>query len=153
MLPSKRLLWLAAALSRSGEPSFPARSIAGPAPLELFHRLPRVTEPSGDLRGTVALLSGCVQDRWFRDVNRATIRVLARNGWRSSFRGQRCCGALAAHHGGLDTARALAERNLRAFADADVIVVNAAGCGAHLKELGELVSTDEAKRSRRRSAT
>ena len=54
-------------------------------------------------------------------MNRATIRVLARNGWRVVVpRTQRCCGALAAHHGRLDTARALAERNLRAFADADV---------------------------------
>ena len=28
------------------------------------------------------MLAGCVQDRWYRPVNRATIRVLARNGWR-----------------------------------------------------------------------
>jgi glycolate oxidase iron-sulfur subunit len=103
-----------------------------------------VTEPAGEVRGTVALLSGCVQDRWFRGVNRATIRVLARNGWRVVVpRAQVCCGALAAHHGRLDTARMLAGRNLRAFSDADVIVTNAAGCGAHLQELGDLVPTDE----------
>ena len=148
VLPSKRLLWLAAALQPLGRAVLPrrVRSLV-PHRSELFHRLPRVTELSGDLRGTVALLSGCVQDRWFRDVNRATIRVLARNGWRVVVpRTQRCCGALAAHHGRLDTARALAERNLRAFADADVLVVNAAGCGSHLKEVGELLGTDEAKR-------
>jgi glycolate oxidase iron-sulfur subunit len=105
-----------------------------------------MTEPIGEARGTVALLSGCVQDRWFRNVNRATIRVLARNGWRVLVpSGQRCCGALAAHHGRLDTARRLAERNLRAFADADVVVVNAAGCGSHLKEVGDLIGTEEAE--------
>ena len=148
VLPSKRLLWLAAALQPLGRAVLPrrVRSLV-PHRSELFRRLPRVTEPNGEVRGTVALLSGCVQDRWFRDVNRATIRVLARNGWRVVVPGtQRCCGALAAHHGRLDTARALAERNLRAFADADVLVVNAAGCGSHLKEVGELLGTDEAKR-------
>jgi glycolate oxidase iron-sulfur subunit len=92
------------------------------------------------------MLSGCIQDRWFRDVNRATIRVLARNGWRVTVpRSQECCGALAAHNGRLDSARALAERNLRAFADADVIVVNAAGCGAHLQDLGDLIETAETR--------
>jgi glycolate oxidase iron-sulfur subunit len=86
-----------------------------------------------------------VQDRWFRGVNLATIRVLARNGWRVVVpRAQVCCGALAAHNGRLDTARALAERNLRAFAGIDVVVTNAAGCGAHLQQLGDLLPSDAA---------
>ena len=146
-LPRKKVLWLAAALQPLARLALPRRVRAlTPPRSELFRRLPRVTAPAGEPRGTVALLSGCVQDRWFRDVNRATIRVLARNGWRVVVpRGQACCGALAAHHGRLGTARALAERNLRAFADADVVVVNAAGCGAHLQELGDLVATDEAR--------
>jgi glycolate oxidase iron-sulfur subunit len=84
---------------------------------DLASRLPRVTEPAGPARGTVLLLAGCVQDRWYRPVNRATIAVLARNGWRVVVPpGQRCCGALAAHHGRLDAARRLARRNLAAFA-------------------------------------
>jgi glycolate oxidase iron-sulfur subunit len=113
---------------------------------ELFRRLPRTTEPKGEPKGTVALLSGCVQDRWYRHVNRATIRVLARNGWRVVVpRRQSCCGALAAHHGRLSTARRLAHRNVRAFAKADVLVSNAAGCGAHLTEIGDLLGTDEAR--------
>jgi glycolate oxidase iron-sulfur subunit len=81
-----------------------------------------------------------VQDRWFREVNRATARVLARNGWRVVVpSGQACCGALAAHNGRLATARRLARRNLEAFADVDHVVVNAAGCGAHVQSYGELV--------------
>src|SRR5687767_1534862 len=105
-----------------------------------FARLRRTTEPTGPLRGTVALLSGCVQDRWFHDVNRATIRVLARNGWRVVVPPrQRCCGALHAHNGRLAAARRLARANLAAFAGADVVVVNAAGCGAHMKDYEELV--------------
>jgi glycolate oxidase iron-sulfur subunit len=104
-----------------------------PKPSELFRRLPRVTEPAGEVRGTVALVSGCVQDRWFRGVNRATIRVLARNGWRVVVpRAQVCCGALAAHHGRLDTARTLAAKPARFDAD---VIDEPAGCGAHLQEL------------------
>jgi glycolate oxidase iron-sulfur subunit len=87
----------------------------------------------------VALLAGCVQDVWFRRVNEATIRVLSRSGWRVVVpRGQTCCGALAAHNGHLATARKLARRNARAFGDADLVVVNAAGCGAHMATYGEL---------------
>jgi glycolate oxidase iron-sulfur subunit len=146
-LPRKNALWLAAAMQPLARPGLPRRVRAlVPRRSELFHRLPRATPAAGDERGTVALLSGCVQDRWFRGVNRATIRVLARNGWRVVVpRDQACCGALAAHHGRLDTARALAERNLRAFAGIDVVVVNAAGCGAHLQQLGDLIGTEEAR--------
>ena len=109
-------------------------------------RVRRVTEPDGEPRGTVALLLGCVQDRWYRPVNRATVRVLARNGWRVVVpRGQGCCGALHAHHGRLDTARDLTGRNVRAFAEAEAVIVNAAGCGAHLEEAGDLLGTDEAR--------
>jgi glycolate oxidase iron-sulfur subunit len=109
-------------------------------------RVPRVTEAQGTSRGTVALLTGCVQDRWYRSVNRATVRVLARNGWRVlAPREQSCCGALHAHHGRLDVARELAQRNLRAFAEAEVVLANAAGCSAHLKEVGDLLGTDDAR--------
>src|SRR3954452_17960042 len=110
---------------------------------QLARPLPRVTEPSGALKGTVALLSGCVQDRWYRPVNRATVRVLARNGWRVVVpRNQGCCGALSAHYGRLDAARKLARKNLDAFGAADHVVSNAAGCGAHLKEYDHLLDGD-----------
>ena len=107
-----------------------------------FARLPRLTEPAGgtEVRGTVAVLSGCVQDRWFHRVNRATIRVLALNGWRVVVpREQRCCGALAAHNGRLRSARRLARRNASAFAGVDHVIVNSAGCGAHMYAYDDLV--------------
>jgi glycolate dehydrogenase iron-sulfur subunit len=146
-LPRKKALWLAAAMQPLARLALPGRVAAlVPKRSELFRRLPAVTEPIGDERGTVALLSGCVQDRWFREVNRATIRVLARNGWRVVVpRDQACCGALAAHHGRLETARTLAERNLRAFGGVDMVVTNAAGCGAHLQQLGDLIATEASR--------
>jgi glycolate oxidase iron-sulfur subunit len=145
-LARKKLLWLAAALQPIGLAVMPKRVRAlVPKRTELFRRLPRVTEPTGSPRGTVALLSGCVQDRWYRDVNRATIRVLARNGWRVLVpRDQSCCGALSAHYGHLRTARRLGERSVRAFTDADVVLSNAAGCGAHLADVGDLLGTEDA---------
>lgn len=104
-----------------------------------FSRLPRVSEPAGPERGSVALLSGCVQDRWFHEVNRATVRVLTINGWRVEVpRGQACCGALPAHNGRLRVARRLAREAARVFAGANAVVVNAAGCSAHMSTYEEL---------------
>ena len=142
VLPSKKLTWVAGALTPLARPFMPRRirALIPRGGGEPFARLPRVTEPHGQLRGTVALLSGCVQDRWFRRVNRATIRVLARNGWRVVVpRRQVCCGALAAHNGHLRAARRLAKKNAAAFAEVDVVVANAAGGGAHMAEYGDLV--------------
>ncbi len=135
-LPHRKLLWLAAAAQPIARPFLPTRVRAVvPRSSTLFRRLPEVTPAVGVERGTVAMLSGCVQDRWFREVNLATIRVLARNGWRVTVpRAQVCCGALSAHNGRLRTAHALSRRNVRAFAGADHVVVNAAGCGAHMAD-------------------
>jgi glycolate oxidase iron-sulfur subunit len=111
-----------------------------------FARLPSTTEPPAGVavRGTVALLAGCAQDRWFHEANKATIRVLARNGWRVTVpRRQGCCGALAAHNGRLSVARRLARRTRHVFADAEVVVVNAAGCSAHMKSYAELDGGNE----------
>jgi glycolate oxidase iron-sulfur subunit len=142
-LPNKKLLWAGSLLQPVARPFLPrrVRSLL-PRPTALFRRLPASTgPPSGvEVRGTVAVLSGCVQDRWYRDVNEATIRVLARNGWRVIVpRAQVCCGALQAHNGRLETARRLARRNAEAFEGVDHVVVNAAGCGAHMREYGDLV--------------
>ncbi|MEK7864175.1 MAG: heterodisulfide reductase-related iron-sulfur binding cluster, partial [Chloroflexota bacterium] len=58
---------------------------------------------------------------------------------------QLCCGALHAHSGDGDGARKLARMNIDAFAGSDApIVVNAAGCGAHMKAYGELLAGDPA---------
>jgi glycolate oxidase iron-sulfur subunit len=145
VLPRPWLVRSAAALQSVVRPFLPRRiRKILPRRSAPFRRLPRLTEPPAGtpVRGTVALLSGCIQDRWFHDVNRATLRVLARNGWRVRVpRGQRCCGALAAHNGRLETARRLARRNARTFMEADVVVVNAAGCGAHMKAYADLDET------------
>ena len=93
----------------------------------------------------VSILTGCVMEGLFRETNRAAERVLARNGCELvEARGQACCGALHAHAGQLETARELARRNIEAFEriGADRIIVNAAGCGAAMKEYRELLADD-----------
>lgn len=94
---------------------------------------------------TFALLRGCVMEGLYADTNRATERTLRVNGYRDvSADGQRCCGALHAHAGDLETARALARKNIAAFerSGADHVVSNAAGCGAMMKEYGQLLADD-----------
>ena len=96
-------------------------------------------------RGSVATLRGCVMEGLFRNTNRATERVLTVNGYRMvAAPGQQCCGALHAHAGDLENARKLARRNIAAFekSGAQLIAVNAAGCGAIMKEYGHLLQDD-----------
>ena len=95
------------------------------------------------------LFRGCVMQGLFRHVHDATIRTLAVNGYavREAMAGV-CCGALHAHAGLADEARALARANVAAFTNGgdEPIVVNSAGCGALMKEYGHLVGDEHAER-------
>lgn len=116
-------------------------------------RLPEAVDP-GDVvsegpvpgaRGTLALHPGCLQSVMLPGVNGDTAQVLAYNAWRVVVpRGFRCCGALHAHQGRLDEARALARDNVAAFeaSEAVKLVSNAAGCGAFFEEYGTLLADD-----------
>jgi glycolate oxidase iron-sulfur subunit len=114
-----------------------------PVPYQrLAHRVPAVPP----LRGTVAMLTGCVQSVFFSSVNAATARLLAAEGFDVEVpRAQGCCGALSGHAGRQDEAVRYAKKTIDAFAasGADIVVVNAAGCGSAMKEYGHLLA-DEA---------
>jgi glycolate oxidase iron-sulfur subunit len=94
-------------------------------------------------RGVVTLFRGCVMDDLFSHVHDASVRVLEANSYRIvEVADQGCCGALHAHAGQHDAAVDLARRNVAAFSglSSDIpIAVNAAGCGAILKEYGRLL--------------
>jgi len=94
----------------------------------------------------VALFAGCVMREAFGETERATVRVLERDGRHvTSPVEQVCCGALHAHAGDGEQARELARSNIDAFAGGDLpVVVNAAGCGAHLKAYGDVLQEDPA---------
>ncbi|MDA0310885.1 MAG: heterodisulfide reductase-related iron-sulfur binding cluster [Gemmatimonadetes bacterium] len=103
--------------------------------------------PPSAKRGRVGVLAGCVQQGLFARVNDATVRVLEANGYEVvTVPRQDCCGALHAHGGHLDRAKRLAQANIDAFdgVELDWIAVNAAGCGAAMKEYGTLLENDPA---------
>jgi glycolate dehydrogenase iron-sulfur subunit len=146
LLRASGLLRLLPAPLRHWEPLLPELpSAADRAPL------PEVTPARGARRARVGLLTGCIQQVAFGPHNRATARVLARNGVEVvAPRAQACCGALHAHAGEHAAALDLARRTIEVFerADVEVVVVNTSGCGAHMKAYGLLLAGDPAWRDR-----
>jgi len=107
---------------------------------DMLGRLPAVTRAVGEKRGTVGFLQGCVQRAYFGDVNAATVRVLAAEGFEvHAPRAPRCCGALGLHAGQEEDSLPLAKATIEAFAEFDHVVVNAAGCGSAIKDYGHLL--------------
>ncbi|MDF3057242.1 MAG: hypothetical protein K0R17_1457 [Rariglobus sp.] len=99
----------------------------------------------------VAVLTGCVQDLVFADINRATVDVLLANGCEVHTPPvQPCCGSLHAHNGDTGTARELARRQLDLIDPFtfDAIISNAGGCGSHLRHYDHLLENDPAYRER-----
>jgi len=100
----------------------------------------REVERPATVRYRVGLLTGCVQDVAYADVNRDTVDVLLANGCEVvTPRTQVCCGSLLAHNGELELARQLTQQNREAFKGLDAIIVNSAGCGSFMKHHHENV--------------
>jgi glycolate oxidase iron-sulfur subunit len=101
-----------------------------------------------DTPHAVQIFRGCVMQGLFAHVHDATARTLSVNGHEvREVEGQGCCGALHAHAGLLEEARALARINVAAFGDgSEPIVVNSAGCGAIMKEYGYLLADIRSER-------
>jgi glycolate oxidase iron-sulfur subunit len=115
-----------------------------PAPT-LWRDCPEMATTVGLRRGRVALLLGCAQHAFFPEVNLATARVLAQNGFEVVVPpGQGCCGSLFVHEGERERGKALARKTIDAFeaAGADLVAINAAGCGSVMKDYGELLKDD-----------
>jgi glycolate oxidase iron-sulfur subunit len=107
----------------------------------LLERYPAI----GEKRYTVAMLNGCVMPAVFGATNEATVKVLRHNGCDVLVpREQGCCGALLMHGGDKKTALELARKNIEVFSrlEIDALIINAAGCGAMMKEYGELFKDD-----------
>ncbi len=110
-----------------------------------------VTPAAGRKRFRVAMLTGCVQDLIFGDLNRDTVEVLALHGCEvSAPPEQSCCGSIFAHNGEWDLARELARKQIDQFPPEqfDAIITNAGGCGSHLKHFEELLADDAGYRGR-----
>jgi glycolate oxidase iron-sulfur subunit len=139
-----RLLWLgrktgmvALASKGSGRLARVARIAPRPRWRPWSRTVKRALPATGEHRGNVALVPGCVMDQGFADVHTSTARVLRRAGYDVVVpKGPLCCGALSAHVGDAEGAKRPLAR-LEAAIDPEglaAVIVNAAGCGSHLKE-------------------
>jgi glycolate oxidase iron-sulfur subunit len=103
----------------------------------------------GPRRARVALFLGCVADAMFPETNAATARVLQQNGCDVVVPPRQvCCGAIHYHSGSESPALELANANIRAvdsIGPVDAVIVNAAGCGAMLKDYSHLLKTESAR--------
>lgn len=126
-----------------------------PAVLPKFsHQLIAPLErPKDTPRYRVGLLTGCVQDLVFADINRDTADVLLANGCEVVTPPvQPCCGSIHGHNGEHEVARSMARRMIDLFDpfEFDAIITNAAGCGSHLKHYGRLLADDSCYAARAR---
>ena len=113
--------------------------------------LPPRIEAQGQKRRTVAMVTGCVQSVFTAQVGAATARVLAADGCEVLVPQQQgCCGALHLDLGQEKEALDLARKMIDTFEamNVDAIVVNAAGCGAAVKDYGYLLRDDPKYRDR-----
>ncbi|HEY1350221.1 MAG TPA: heterodisulfide reductase-related iron-sulfur binding cluster [Ktedonobacteraceae bacterium] len=122
---------------------------------ELLPRpLAEITPASGPRRLRVGFVSGCIMDQVYREINEATLRVLAASGCEIVTPvSQQCCGALHVHAGEGAGGRQLARHNIDVFERyaCDAIIINSAGCGSNLKEYGHLLRDDPVYAQRARA--
>ena len=117
-------------------------------------RLPERVEARGERRAVVGMLTGCVQREFFPGVNAATARVLAMEGCDVVIpAGQGCCGALSLHSGRATEAKDFAKATIESFADVEVVVVNAAGCGSAMKDYADVLADEPEWAERAREFT
>ncbi len=113
-------------------------------------RLPERIAPRGETRHRVGLLAGCVMQSLFGGTHTSTVRLLSRHGCEIRVpAGAGCCGALLLHNGDRERGQELARRTIAAFdsPEFDTVLTNAAGCGAAMREYGELFKDDPAHRA------
>jgi len=104
--------------------------------------IPEQWKPEAKPRYRVGLLTGCIMNMAFPDVNQDTAEVLIYNDFEViTPKDQVCCGSLHGHNGDLATARKLARKNIAVFekAQVDYIIINSAGCGSFMKTYAHLL--------------
>ncbi|WP_017903500.1 glycolate oxidase subunit GlcF [Pseudomonas asplenii] len=129
------------------------RALRPVLPPMLRDRVPSEVRPAGERPSVrhsrqVLMLEGCVQPSLSPNTNAAAARVLDRLGISAvAVREAGCCGALDYHLNAQEKGLARARRNIDAWwpaveADAEAIIMTASGCGAFVKEYGQLLTRD-----------
>ena len=96
-----------------------------------------VAPATGERKYRVAFLVGCVMPILYPQSHDAAVKLLQMAGCEVWFpHAERCCGALFAHNGDLESAERLRDANTKTYEAGtfDALVVDSAGCGAHLKD-------------------
>ncbi|MBI1345111.1 4Fe-4S dicluster domain-containing protein [bacterium] len=112
---------------------FPGQPAVLESTANYARRLMTIHRPTGP---RVALLTGCLMEALFREINFATVRVLIENNVQVIVPDdQGCCGAFQEHLG-LDGIEAMRERNRTAFSanEVEAVVCNSSGCGLALSK-------------------
>ncbi|MCY0864577.1 MAG: heterodisulfide reductase-related iron-sulfur binding cluster [Sulfobacillus sp.] len=118
-------------------------------PARIPRTLSRVRRPRNHPPGArrVMLFVGCIMDTVYAETNQHTQDLIEMGGVGVVIPDeQRCCGALHMHGGAPEVTKRWAQENIAAFeaSGAEAVVVNAAGCGAMLKEYAELFDPEDA---------
>lgn len=102
---------------------------------------------AGNTDDIVQLFVGCVSDIAEHEAVDDAARLFAACGFDLKIpTAQTCCGALDQHGGRLQSARALAARNVAAFNGDAPIVSMASGCGASLLDYPSLLNSADSRR-------
>jgi glycolate oxidase iron-sulfur subunit len=163
VLPNPSLFRLAVVGGFLGKPLAPVLDAVGLNRLAAMLRLSPAQMPAqpaetgivypatGERRGRVALLGGCIGPVLKPSTNEATIRLLNRNGVEVVVaEGDTCCGSLVHHMGREDEALAQARTLIDAWSKEidskglDAILITVSGCGTTIKDYGFMLRTDPA---------
>ncbi|MGR9053513.1 MAG: (Fe-S)-binding protein, partial [Gammaproteobacteria bacterium] len=101
--------------------------------------------PVSEAKGTVALFTGCIGDRFDRATLNAAVAVLNRMGYSVRVpEDQVCCGAMHYHNGDPETGKRLMRRNVEVFDNSacDAVVFCATGCGTQMLEYPKILEAD-----------
>lgn len=107
----------------------------------------RVPVPS-EARRRIGYFASCGMSFEFPEAVAATLRVLARNGCEVTIMDNTCCGRPAHSYGDLESARAIARKNLDRMAreaeGLEAVVSDCGSCSTHLKDYANLLKDDPA---------
>jgi glycolate oxidase iron-sulfur subunit len=159
VMPNPKLFRMALIGAAAARPFRPILSALGFKRLEAMislapKSLPRpnrnsdgVFPATGEKRGRVSLLKGCVQSVLDQSINDATVRLLNRLGVNVLIGSQAsCCGSLTHHMGKDQLALASARQMIDQWTDenADAIIITGSGCGTTIKDYGHLFKDEPA---------
>lgn len=105
----------------------------------------KIMLPKQPKKNRVGVVTGCVQDVFFNDVNHDTIEVLLHNGYDVIVpQAQQCCGSVFGHNGEIELAIDAAKTLIDQFyaEKVDYIIINSAGCGSFMKAYDHLLEND-----------